>query len=115
MSIGQDISQNEFFTSMKEDVSDTLVRPLTKKDCQRGFHDYRKVGKDKVKWYERCRTCGDAISYSLFAEGNKTQEFDYQTDHKLDFLQPFGKMLKDFIEYYGEPKQVDPRIGAGKN
>lgn len=111
--IGKDISQlegSEYFTPIHEDVPDTLVRPLTKRDCARGFHDYRKVGKDRAKWYERCHTCGAVVSYSLFAQGDKQQEFDYQMDHKLDFLQPFGNMLKDYIEYYGEPKKIDPRI-----
>lgn len=106
------MSDNPLFTSINEDVPDTLVRPLTKKDCEKGFHEYRKIGKDNVRWYEKCRTCGNTISYSLLAEGNKNQEFDYQVDHKLDFLQPMGKMLKDFIEYYGEPRKIDPRVGA---
>lgn len=78
-------------------------RPLTDKDCRRGFCNFERIEKGYVSNIEVCKTCGRKVSYPLNGGDNKK----WMEDHKLDLLQPMGKTLKDFIEYYGEVQTTD--------
>ena len=89
--------------NFEEHFSTSFVRPLTKKDCERGYHCYRAVGEDDTRVYEKCRTCGKLYIIHKLAEKSRSERDKYALAHKLDFLQPYGKTEKDFIDFYGKP------------
>ena len=83
-----------------------FVRPLTTRDCSKGFHDWQIVEKGSLQISEVCTTCGKKEIYNnaTYDKNNmNVQDPRWFTNHKLDTLQPFGATELDFYEYYGRP------------
>lgn len=83
-----------------------LIRPLTKKDCAKGFHNFEVMDRIGDFMYEKCLTCGELETYDASVKDVMATR-RWRERHKLDLLQPYGATLGDFVEYYGDVKGAE--------
>ena len=74
---------------------------LTKKDCEKGYHNWEKLDKTDTLLVENCLTCGEVVEYPILDPLGADSR--WAENHKLDLLQPKGKTKEDFYYYWGDP------------
>ena len=84
-------------------------RPLTEKDCARGYHVFDTKEETLLTLREKCKICGREALYMIPV--NTTTKRVWADNHRLDLLAPHGATEKEYHEFYVlNPEANDQKI-----